>query len=301
MRCRKSLLITVFLAVCAIVSVFAGGVERSRLTGSSQPMCLRHAFCGSISADTLSQVFSIADSLSPGDVAPSFPGGIEALERYIKDNLIYPTIARENGIEGSVSVAFTVMPDGNLSDIRVVKAVDPSLDREAARLVKSMPFWTPGRRHALGDKPAAMRCIIVLSFRLADLPARSRYSLYAPVPMDTPSDVFSIMDSLSPGDVAPSFPGGVEALERYIKDNLVYPTLARENGIEGSVPVAFTVMPDGNLSDIRVVKAVDPSLDRESARIVYSMPRWTPGRRHALGNKPAAIRCIVVITFRLAD
>lgn len=65
--------------------------------------------------------------------------------------------------------------------------------------------------------------------------------------------------------------------------------------------MAFTVMPDGNLSDIRVVKAVDPSLDRESARLVKSMPFWTPGRRHTLGNKPAAIRCIVVITFRLAD
>ena len=301
MRCRKSLLITVFLAACAIVSVFGGGVERSRLTGSSQPMCLRHAFCGSLSADTLSQVFSIADSLSPGDVAPSFPGGVEALERYIKDNLIYPTIARENGIEGRVPVAFTVMPDGSLSGIRLIHAVDPSLDREAARLVYSMPRWTPGRRHALCDTPAAMRCIIVLSFSLSDLPARSRYSLYVPVPMDTPSDVFSIIDSLSPGDVAPSFPGGVEALERYIKDYLVYPTLARENGIEGSVPVAFTVMPDGNLSDIRVVKAVDPSLDREAARLVYSMPRWTPGRRHALGKKPTAIRCIVVITFRLAD
>lgn len=168
MRCRKSLLITVFLAVCAIVSVFAGGVERSRLTGSSQPMCLRHAFCGSLSADTLSQVFSIADSLSPGDVAPSFPGGVEALEGYIKDNLVYPTLARENGIEGSVPVAFTVMPDGNLSDIRVVKAVDPSLDRESARIVYSMPRWTPGRRHALGKKPTAIRCIVVITFRLAD-------------------------------------------------------------------------------------------------------------------------------------
>ncbi len=168
MRCRKSLLITVFLAACAIVSVFGGGVERSRLTGSSQPMCLRHAICGSLSADTLSQVFSIADSLSPGDVAPSFPGGVEALEGYIKDNLVYPTLARENGIEGRVPVAFTVMPDGNLSDIRVVKAVDPSLDREAARLVYSMPRWTPGRRHALGKKPTAIRCIVVITFRLAD-------------------------------------------------------------------------------------------------------------------------------------
>ena len=168
MRCRKSLLITVFLAVCAIVSVFAGGVERSRLTGSSQPMCSRHAICGSLSADTLSQIFSIADSLAPGDVAPSFPGGVEALERYIKDYLVYPTLARENGIEGRVPVAFTVMPDGNLSDIRVVKAVDPSLDRESARIVYSMPRWTPGRRHALGNKPAAIRCIVVITFRLAD-------------------------------------------------------------------------------------------------------------------------------------
>lgn len=78
---------------------------------------------------------------------PSFPGGEEAMYKYLKENLNYPTIAQESGIKGRVYVRFAVMKDGSISNIKVTRPVDPSLDQEAIRLVKSMPKWSPGKQN----------------------------------------------------------------------------------------------------------------------------------------------------------
>ena len=78
---------------------------------------------------------------------PGFGGGdSNKFREYISRNLRYPEIAAENGIQGRVFVAFVVEPDGSVSNVRVVRGVDPSLDREAVRVVESSPRWTPGRQ-----------------------------------------------------------------------------------------------------------------------------------------------------------
>ncbi|MDE5790588.1 MAG: energy transducer TonB [Muribaculaceae bacterium] len=74
---------------------------------------------------------------------PSFPGGDAALQTYITENLQYPSSAKDNGIEGVVSVTFTVKADGSIGNIKIKRMVDPDLEAEAIRLVKGMPKWTP--------------------------------------------------------------------------------------------------------------------------------------------------------------
>lgn len=78
---------------------------------------------------------------------PQFPGGDAALMEYLSKNIKYPAIAEENGVQGRVIVTFVVERDGSITDVKVVKSVDPSLDREAARVVKSMPHWIPGKQN----------------------------------------------------------------------------------------------------------------------------------------------------------
>lgn len=73
----------------------------------------------------------------------SFPGGDAAMRQFIKENMKYPETARNNGIEGIIDVAFTVKADGTIGGIKIVRMVDPDLEQEAIRLVKSMPKWTP--------------------------------------------------------------------------------------------------------------------------------------------------------------
>jgi periplasmic protein TonB len=78
---------------------------------------------------------------------PDFQGkGQDGFRQYIAENLRYPQIAAENGIQGRVFVQFVVNADGKVSDATVVRGVDPSLDREAIRVVMSSPPWTPGRQ-----------------------------------------------------------------------------------------------------------------------------------------------------------
>lgn len=76
----------------------------------------------------------------------------------------------------------------------------------------------------------------------------------------------------------PSFPGGEEELKRYISDHLRYPVKAGEKEITGRVVVRFTVMSDGSIGDVRIVRSLDPHLDKEVMRLVVEMPRWIPGR-----------------------
>ncbi|TVR74305.1 MAG: energy transducer TonB [Marinilabiliales bacterium] len=90
--------------------------------------------------------------------------------------------------------------------------------------------------------------------------------------------------------------GGQDGFRKYIAENLRYPQIAAENGIQGRVFVQFVVNADGNVSDATVVRGVDPSLDREAVRVVMSSPRWTPGRQR---GEPVRVAFTFPINFVL--
>ena len=87
------------------------------------------------------KVFDIVEQM------PQFPGGQVALMKYLSENIHYPVVAQENGVQGRVVVAFVVERDGSISDVHVARGVGPSLDKEAVRVVKSMPKWQPGKQN----------------------------------------------------------------------------------------------------------------------------------------------------------
>ena len=78
---------------------------------------------------------------------PRFPGGEAALMSYIESHINYPAMAAENNVQGKVVVQFVVKKDGSISEVKVIRSVDKDLDREAVRVVKSMPKFTPGRQN----------------------------------------------------------------------------------------------------------------------------------------------------------
>lgn len=90
--------------------------------------------------------------------------------------------------------------------------------------------------------------------------------------------------------------GGEEAFRKWVLSNLSYPQIAAENGIQGTVHLKFVVNRDGSVSDIAIVRGVDPSLDREAIRVISSSPRWEPGRQR--GN-PVRVAFSFPVTFRL--
>ena len=100
--------------------------------------CGTTVFAQNTNEDT-SQVYEAVEQM------PSFPGGQGALNLFLANNVKYPAVAAENGIQGRVIVGFIVERDGSLSNVKVERSVDPALDREARRVVKSMPKWQPGK------------------------------------------------------------------------------------------------------------------------------------------------------------
>ena len=97
-------------------------------------------------------------------------------------------------------------------------------------------------------------------------------------------------------EVMPSFPGGPSALLQYLSSHVKYPVVAQENGIQGRVTISFVVERDGSITDVRVAKSVDPSLDREAARVVSSMPRWNPGKQN---GSAVRVKFNVPVQFKL--
>ncbi|MDD2996586.1 MAG: energy transducer TonB [Paludibacter sp.] len=94
---------------------------------------------------------------------PSFPGGDAALFKFLNENVKYPVIAQENGVQGRVICQFVVNRDGSIVDVEVVRSVDPSLDKEAIRVIKSMPKWSPGQQRG---KPVRVKYTLPVNFRL---------------------------------------------------------------------------------------------------------------------------------------
>ena len=78
--------------------------------------------------------------------SPSFPGGVAKLYEFLSKQLRYPEMAKENGIQGKVFVQFVVCKDGSIKDVKVIKSIHNTLDKEASRVVKRMPKWSPGKQ-----------------------------------------------------------------------------------------------------------------------------------------------------------
>ena len=102
-------------------------------------------------------VFQVVETM------PSFPGGDQALFKFLGENVKYPVIAQENGIQGRVICQFVVNKDGSIVDVEVVRPVDPSLDKEAIRVIKSMPNWSPGKQRG---KSVRVKYTLPVNFKL---------------------------------------------------------------------------------------------------------------------------------------
>ena len=109
-------------------------------------------------------------------------------------------------------------------------------------------------------------------------------------PKEEENKVFDVVEE------QPSFPGGQGALMQWLRDNIKYPVIAAENGIEGRVIVQFVVSKSGSISNVNVVRGVDPSLDKEAVRVVSNMPNWTPGKQN---GTTVNVRYTLPVTFKL--
>lgn len=113
----------------------------------------------------------------------------------------------------------------------------------------------------------------------------------APVEEEEEEVIFVVVETM------PEFPGGQQALFKYLSENVKYPVIAQENGIQGRVICQFVVNKDGAIVDVEVVRSGgDPSLDKEAIRVIKSMPKWNPGKQR---GKAVRVKYTVPVNFRL--
>jgi protein TonB len=109
-------------------------------------------------------------------------------------------------------------------------------------------------------------------------------------PKEEETKVFDVVE------VMPQFPGGDAELMKYLNTHIKYPAIAEENGVQGRVVCTFVVERDGSITDVKVMKSVDPSLDKEAIRVLKSMPKWIPGKQN---GSAVRVKFTVPVTFRL--
>ena len=212
---------------------------------------------------------------SQGDF-PTFGGNSHlAFSDWVISRTKYPPEAAAAGIEGWAHVTFTVEPDGSISNIKPKGTTNPLLANALAEVIKTSPLWEPPKNPGMNEP---FNSEITAKFSLPDKVGGG--------------EVFVVVEKM------PVYPGGDEALFRFIYENVRYPAEAKEQGIQGKVILRFMIASDGAVEDITVVRGVHPLLDAEAIRVMSIMPGWTPGTQ---GGKPVNVWYSVPISFSLSS
>lgn len=245
----------------------------------------------SLKKEDKEQVFMVVEQM------PEYPGGQQALMNFLRQSVKYPADAKEHQIQGRVIAQFIVEKDGSASDRHIVRSVSPELDAEAMRVMSIMPKWEPGKQRG---ENVRVKYTIPISFNLDQEPKEIKDNNlpesvvvgYAPRKVEETTDqsAYQVVEEM------PKFPGGQEALMRYIAMNVKYPVDAQRAKTQGRVILQMVIDEQGNVTSPSIIRSVSPSIDAEAIRVIMSMPQWLPGK-----NKGEAVKVkyTIPITFKL--
>lgn len=252
-----------------------------------------------VDKDTLDNpVFEVVEKM------PAFPnGGMPALMEYLAKNIRYPEGAMKKGTQGRVTVQFVVEKDGSITNAKILRGIDPELDKEAVRVISAMPKWEPGTQRG---ETVRVEFTVPVMFRLTEENAHAEYAPvgnkidemvvvgYAPKEAAYPevSTVFEVVEKM------PEYPGGMSAMMAFIGRNIKYPAAAQKAKIQGRVVIQFVVDKEGNVTSPRVIRSADPLLDAEAIRLTTIMPKWKPGMQK---GQAVNVKYTVPIMFRLTE
>ena len=226
------------------------------------------------------------------DQMPEFPGGTEALLKFVANNVKYPEKAKDEEISGRVFISFVIEKDGSVSNVEVKRGIGGGCDEEAVRVIKSLPNWKPGIKDG---KPVRVSYMMPINFKLTDdTPTKSVKKTEANKPDMKPNadGVYQIVEEM------PCFPGGDQKLMEYIANNINYPQEARDKGIEGRVFIRMVIEKDGSVSNVKLLRGIGGGCDEEAERVIKSMPKWKPGM---MKGEPVPVSYQIPINFKLAE
>ncbi|GHT19178.1 cell envelope biogenesis protein TonB [Bacteroidia bacterium] len=273
------------------------------------------------SNEQLADSIKIAEKV---DVPPEFQGGAEAFYKFLADNLQYPPNTYGDGLLVVFAVQFTVDVEGNVQNLKHVGdwKADGYFD-EVKRVFALMPKWKPAQ---LNGKSVATNVTLPIQFDLHDSTPlvwyidgkqASEEEAVALHRNKTPI-VYSNLERnqtvngkkvhiwtittesneeiFTKAEQNPEFPGGIQALYKFISNNLRYPASAQQKGIQGKSVIRFIVKKDGAVSNVELLKGFDADCDAEAIRVIKSLPQFHPATQD---KKPVEMYYTIPITFAL--
>ena len=235
------LMLPLFFILIAANSMFAGEKEQSL----PEPPPVKK--------DVTEEIFVVVED------QPEFLGGNQAMMKFLSDSIVYPEIAKENGIQGRVICNFVVMSDGSIADVNIVRGVDPIIDAEAVRVLESMPNWKPGRQRG---QAVNVRFTLPVVFRLdaaSDKDDDTSVRSESKVIIDELMMVKGNLSVTAGIQKSPVLQVSDENVLRYLSQNIKYPVAAQEKGVQGLITASMRFSSDGQV--VRLI--VQPETEEE--------------------------------------
>lgn len=268
------------IRVVALMPRWQPAEKNGKPVRSSMVMPVKFALSGDSDDAVSEEVFMVVEN------PPQFPGGDEARAKYFSSAIQYPEDVKKENIEGTVYVTFVIEKNGSISNAKVIRGVDPRLDKIALDAVNAMPAWTPGTQRG---KTVRVQFNIPVKFSLKSESAKPR-EVKTTSQLPDGREVYNVVDE------TPEFPGGMEKLAEFISANTKYTETAKKEKIEGTVYVSFVIEADGSVSNAQVLRGIGGGLDDVAREAVMKMPGWKPGKKDGVA---VPVRFNMPVKFKL--
>jgi len=228
--------------------------------------------------------------------------GWNELEKWIAQNLKYPSSKADSKVTVKINVNFYVDENGKISNVQSANGaiageswkskVGNGFDEEAERVVRAMPDWEPA---VYKGKPYKMPAMVGVVFGDKEIWEAKNPPSFVYENLNK-SDIKSVSRPPDNNYKMPEFPGGHNKLLEYLRNNIKFPEAAKRNDVSGTVYASFVVDEKGKITDLKIEAGVRDDIDKEALRVLKLMPDWIPA---SLNGKSSKYKITIPIKFRL--
>lgn len=268
------------LRVIALMPAWKPATKEGKEVRSTFVMPVKFALSGETADAVSDDIFIVVEN------PPQYPGGDEARTAYFTSVIKYPEDAKAEKVEGTVYVSFVIEKNGSISNAKVIRGVDPRLDKIAVDAVSGMPVWKPGTQRGA---PVRVQYNMPIKFTLDKEKEKLKEVKHTSILPDG-REVYNIVEEV------PEYPGGMDALYDYLKANAIYTEQAKKEKVEGTIYIGFVVEADGSISNAQVLRGIGGGLDDVALKAISNMPAWKPGKQE---GKEVPVRFNIPVKFKL--
>lgn len=221
---------------------------------------------------------------------PTFPGGYDEFTKFLNNNIHFPKTSRQ--LTGKLYAEVIIERNGTLSPIKLLRDTDNAAGKELLRVLSLSPKWAPGESE-YKKKKYIDRTVLILPINF-----NSGKLIVTDLSKQTTQDSINNHQIFLWPDSLPVFPGGEEGFGLFLRNNIRYPKIAKENNVKGRVFLQFVIEDDGTLTHMQILRDPGSGLGDETMRVLNLSPNWVPAKKK---GQPIRSQYTVPVNFSLAN